>query len=175
MAAHPMFYVGLLKPYHLAALIEPSSSIQPSTDGGHLPLPPAVPPSREPGLGSRVQQDPLGGARRDPPRSPPACRAFESTRDVRTRCVALPQRPPRNATVGSSPDPVRDQGDPTAQAGSAHSTAYDVSPQGHRDQPRRGTRRSEDDCVESPSLPAGHPEVADSLHRRQKSSQPLGT
>ncbi|GMF31590.1 unnamed protein product [Phytophthora fragariaefolia] len=60
---------------------------------------------------------------------------------------------------------ICDQGGPPAQASPARGAADDVSPQGHRDQPQRGTQRSEDDHVASPSPPAGHPEVADSFPR----------
>ncbi|GMF49000.1 unnamed protein product [Phytophthora fragariaefolia] len=139
MATHPTFYVGLLKPYHPVAAIDPSVLTR--------------------------RQDPLGGARRGPPRPRPVSRASESNRGARTRSAAPPRRSPRIATVGSSPDPVRDQGGPSAQASSAHGAADDVSPQGHRDQPQRGTRRSEDDHVASPNPPAGHPEVAGSFPR----------
>ncbi|GMF54629.1 unnamed protein product [Phytophthora fragariaefolia] len=62
MATHLTFYIGLLKPYHPAAAIDPSGSDQPSTEGGHSPSLPADPPSQEQGLGSSAQQDPLGGA-----------------------------------------------------------------------------------------------------------------
>ncbi|GMG15769.1 unnamed protein product [Phytophthora fragariaefolia] len=147
MGTHPTFYVGLLKPYHPAAAIDASGSDPPSTDGGHSLSLPAISPLQEPGLGLRAQQDTLGGVRRNPPRSPPASRASDSNRDVQTRCAAPPRRSPRIVTVGSPPDPVRDQGDPPAQTSSAHGAADYVSPQGYLDQPRRGTRRSEDDCV----------------------------
>ncbi|GMF29445.1 unnamed protein product [Phytophthora fragariaefolia] len=51
MATHPTFYVGLLKPYHPAAAIDPSGYTPPSIDEGLSPSLPAVPPSQEPGLG----------------------------------------------------------------------------------------------------------------------------
>ncbi|GMF35785.1 unnamed protein product [Phytophthora fragariaefolia] len=165
MATHPTFYVGLLKPYHPAAAIDPSGSAPPSTDEGHSPSLPAVPPSQKPGLGWIAQQDPLGGARRGPPRSHPVSRASEFNRKARTRSATPPRRSPRIVTVGSSPDLVRDQGGLPARANPAHGTADDVSPQGHRDQPQRGTRRPEDDHAAAPSPPTGHPEVADSLPR----------
>ncbi|GMF18915.1 unnamed protein product [Phytophthora fragariaefolia] len=165
MATHPTFYVGLLKPYHPAVAIDPSGSIPPSIDEGHSPSLPAAPPSQEPGLGRIAQQDPLGGARRGPPRCRPARRASESSRDAWIRSAALPRRSPRIATAGHSPYPVLDQGGPPAQASPAHGAAGDASPRELRDQPQRGTRRSEDDHAASPSPPAGHPEVADSLPR----------
>ncbi|GMF21238.1 unnamed protein product [Phytophthora fragariaefolia] len=136
MATHPTFYVGLHKPYHPAVAIDPSGSDLPSTDEGHFPPLPAVPPSQESGLGRSAQRDPLGGARRDPPRSRPVSRAFESNRGARTRSAAPPRRSPHIATAGSSPDRVRDQGGPHAEVSPSHSAADDVSPQGHRDQPR---------------------------------------
>ncbi|GMF15157.1 unnamed protein product [Phytophthora fragariaefolia] len=71
MATHPTFYVVLVRPYHPAASIGPSGSDPASTDGGHSPSPPVVPPTHEPGLEPSAQQYPLGGARRDPSRSPP--------------------------------------------------------------------------------------------------------
>ncbi|GMF46185.1 unnamed protein product [Phytophthora fragariaefolia] len=61
MATHPTFYVGLLKPYHPAAAIDPSGSALPSIDEGHSPPLPAAPPSQEPALGRIAQRDPLGG------------------------------------------------------------------------------------------------------------------
>ncbi|GMF61249.1 unnamed protein product [Phytophthora fragariaefolia] len=172
MATYPTFYVGLLKPYYPAAATDPSGSDPPSTDEGHSPPLPAVPPSQGPGLGRSAQQDPLGGACRDPPRSRPVSRASESNQGSRTRSAAPPRRSPRIATVGKLPDPARDQGGTPAQSSPAHGAA-DVSPRGHRDQHRRGTRRSEDDHVTSPSPPAGHPEVADSFPRRQQSTPTL--
>ncbi|GMF29871.1 unnamed protein product [Phytophthora fragariaefolia] len=165
MATDPTFYVGLLKPYHPAAAIDPSGSGPSSIDGGHSPPLPAVPPSQEPVLGRSAQQDPLGGARRSLPRSCLVSRASESNRGARTRSAAPPRRPPRIAIVGNSPNQVLDQGGPLAQARPVHGAADDISPQGHRDQPQRGTRRSEDGHVASPSPPAGHPEVADSFPR----------
>ncbi|GMF35737.1 unnamed protein product [Phytophthora fragariaefolia] len=164
MAKHPTFYVGLLKPYHPAAGIDPSGSDPSSIDGGHSPSLPAVPPSQEPGLGQIAQQDPLGGARRGPPRCQPVSIASGSNRDARIRSAALPRRFPRIAPVGTSPDPL-DQGGPPVQANPAHGAAGDVSPQEHREQPQRGTRRSEDDHVVSPSPPAGNLEAVDSFPR----------
>ncbi|GMF42876.1 unnamed protein product [Phytophthora fragariaefolia] len=138
MATHPAFYVGLFKPYYPAAVTDPVGSDLPSTDEGHSPPLPAVPPSQEQRLGRSAQRDPLGGARRDLPRSRPVSRASESTRDIRTRNAAPPRRPPCIATAGSSTDTARGQGGPPAQASPAHGAADDVSPQGHRGQPRRG-------------------------------------
>ncbi|GMF40025.1 unnamed protein product [Phytophthora fragariaefolia] len=106
MATHPTFYVGLLKPYHSAAAIDPSGSAPPSIDEGHSPSLPAAPPSHEPGLGRIAQHGPLGGARRGPPKYRHASRASGSSRDARTRNVAPPRRSPRIATTGNSPDPV---------------------------------------------------------------------
>ncbi|GMF19441.1 unnamed protein product [Phytophthora fragariaefolia] len=165
MATHPTFYVGLLKPYHPVAAIDPSGSDPSSIDGGHSPPLPAAPPSQEPRLGRIAQQDPLGGARRGPPRSRPVSRAAGTNQDARIRSAALLQRSPRSATVGNSHDPVLDQGGPPVQASPAHGAAGDVSPQEHRDHPQRGTQRSEDDHVASPSPPAGHPEAVDSFPR----------
>ncbi|GMF25309.1 unnamed protein product [Phytophthora fragariaefolia] len=165
MATHPTFYVGLLKPYHPAAAIDPSGSVPSSSDKGHSPPLPAAPPLQEPGLRRSALQDPLGGARHGPPRSRPVSRAPESNRGARTKNAAPTRRSPRIATVDSSPDLVRDQGGPPARASPAHGAADDVGPQGHRDQPQRGTRRSEDDHAASPRPPAGHPEVADSFPR----------
>ncbi|GMF37375.1 unnamed protein product [Phytophthora fragariaefolia] len=90
MATHPAFYVGLLKPYYPAAETNTSVSDPPSTDGGHSPSLPAVPPSQEPGLGRSAQQDPLGGTRRDPPRFPSASSVFESNQGARTRSASPP-------------------------------------------------------------------------------------
>ncbi|GMF38579.1 unnamed protein product [Phytophthora fragariaefolia] len=165
MATHPTFYVGLLKPYRLAAAIDPSGSAPPSIAEGHSPSLAAAPPSQEPGLGRIAQQDPRGGARRGPPRSRPASRASESSRDARIRSAAHPRRSPRIATAGNSPDPVHDQGDPPAQASPAQGAAGDASPRELRDQPQRGARQSADDPAASPSPPAGYPEVADSFPR----------
>ncbi|GMF43471.1 unnamed protein product [Phytophthora fragariaefolia] len=165
MVTHPTFYVGLLKPYHPGAANNPSGSDPSSIHGGDLPPLPTVPHSKEPGLGRSAQQDPLGGARRGPPRSRPVSRASGSNRDARIRSSALPRRSPRIATVGNLPDPVFDQCGPPAQASPAHGAAGNVSPQEHRDQPQRGARRSEDDHVASPSPPGGHPEAADSFPR----------
>ncbi|GMF46169.1 unnamed protein product [Phytophthora fragariaefolia] len=165
MATHPTFYIGLLKPYHPAAAIYPSGSAPPSIDEGHSPSLPAAPPSQEPGLGRIAQQGPLGGARRGPPRCRPASRASESSRHARVRSAALSRRSPRIATARNSPDPVLDQGGPSAQASPAHGAAGDTSPRDLRDQPQRGTRQSGDDHAASPSPPAGHPEVVDSIPR----------
>ncbi|GMF51454.1 unnamed protein product [Phytophthora fragariaefolia] len=165
MATHPTFYVGLLKPYYPAAAIDPSGSAPSSSDEGHSPSLPAVPPSQEPRLGRIAQQDPLGGARRGPPRYRHESRASGSSRDARIRSAAFPRRSPRIATAGNPPDPVLDQGGPPAQASPAHDTAGDASPRELRDQPQRGTRRIEDDHAASPSPLAGHPEVADSFPR----------
>ncbi|GMF62032.1 unnamed protein product [Phytophthora fragariaefolia] len=68
MVTHPTFYVGLLKPYHPAAAIDPSGSAPPSIDEGHSASLPAAPLSQEPGLGRIAQHGPLGGARRGPSR-----------------------------------------------------------------------------------------------------------
>ncbi|GMF42268.1 unnamed protein product [Phytophthora fragariaefolia] len=133
MATHPTFYVGLLKPYHPAVAIDPSGSAPPSIDEEHLPSLPAAPPSQEPGLGRIAQQDPLGGARRGPPRYRHASRASRSSRDGRTRNVAPPRRSPRIATASNLPDPVLDQGGPPAQASPAHGAAGDASPRELRD------------------------------------------
>ncbi|GMF61395.1 unnamed protein product [Phytophthora fragariaefolia] len=165
MATHPTFYVGLLKPYHPAAAIDPSGSAPPSIDEGHSPSLPAAHPSQEPGLGRIAQHDPLGGARRSPPRYRHASRASGSSQDARTRNAAPPRRSPRIATAGNSPKPVLDQGGPPAQAIPAHGAVGDASPRELRDQPQRGTRQSEGDHAASPSPPAGHPEVADSFPR----------
>ncbi|GMF39899.1 unnamed protein product [Phytophthora fragariaefolia] len=110
MATHPTFYVGLLKPYHPVAAIDPSGSAPPSNDEVHSPSLPAVPPPQEPGPGRIAQQDPLGGARRGPPRCRHAGRASESSRDARIRSAAPPRRSLHIATVGNTPDPVLDQG-----------------------------------------------------------------
>ncbi|GMF14605.1 unnamed protein product [Phytophthora fragariaefolia] len=165
MAMHPTFYVGLLKPHHPSAAIDPSGSDLSSIDRGHSPPLPAVSPSQELGLARSAQQNPLGGARRGPPRSRPVGRASESNRGARTRSAAPPLRLPRVATVGNTPDTIRDQGGPPAQASPARGAADDVSPQGHRDQPQRGTQLSEDKHVASPSPPAAHPEVTASFPR----------
>ncbi|GMF21472.1 unnamed protein product [Phytophthora fragariaefolia] len=69
MVTHPAFYVGLLKPYHPAAAIDPLGPDPPSTDEGYSLSLPGVLPLQEPGLETSAQQDSLGGARRDPPRS----------------------------------------------------------------------------------------------------------
>ncbi|GMG16297.1 unnamed protein product [Phytophthora fragariaefolia] len=53
MATHPTFYVGLLKPYHSAAAINPLGAAPPSIDEGHSPSLPAAPLSLEPGWGDR--------------------------------------------------------------------------------------------------------------------------
>ncbi|GMF46726.1 unnamed protein product [Phytophthora fragariaefolia] len=136
MATHPTFYVGLHKPYHPAASVDPSGSTPPNIDEGHSASLPADHPSQEPGLGRIAQHDPLGGARRGPPRYRHGSRASGSSRDARTRNAAPPRRSPRIATVDSSPDLVRDQGGPPALASPAHGAADDVGPQGHRDQPQ---------------------------------------
>ncbi|GMF45986.1 unnamed protein product [Phytophthora fragariaefolia] len=72
--------------------------------------------------------------------------------------VQLRVRDAMNATQ----DTQNENSDLPVQKSPAHGAADDVSPQGHCDQPRRGTRRSEDDCVESPSPSAGYPGVAGS-------------
>ncbi|GMF14505.1 unnamed protein product [Phytophthora fragariaefolia] len=46
MATNPTFHVGLLKPYHPAAAIDPSSSDPSRIDGGYLTPLPTVPPSQ---------------------------------------------------------------------------------------------------------------------------------
>ncbi|GMF60055.1 unnamed protein product [Phytophthora fragariaefolia] len=158
MATHPTFYIGLLKPYHPAA-----ASAPPSIDEEHSPSLPAAPLSPEPGR--IAQHGPLAGVCRGPPRCRHAGRASESSRDARIRSAAPPRRSLHIATAGNSPDPVLDQGGQPAQATPAHGAADDVSPQGHRDQPQRGTRQSEVAHAASPSPPAGHPEVADSFPR----------
>ncbi|GMF47109.1 unnamed protein product [Phytophthora fragariaefolia] len=157
MATQPTFYVGLLKPYHPAAAIDPSGHAPPSIDEGHSPSLPAAPLSQEPGLGRIAQHGPLGGARRGPPRYRHASRASGSSQDARTRNVAPPRRSPRIATAGNSPDPVLDQGGQPAQATPAHGAAGNASPRELLDQPQRGTRQSEDARTASPSPPAGHP------------------
>ncbi|GMF18263.1 unnamed protein product [Phytophthora fragariaefolia] len=165
MATHPTLYVRLFKPYHPAAAIDPSGSAPPSIDEGHSPSLPAVPPSQETGLGRIAQHDPLGGARRGPPRYRHESRASGSSREARTRNAAPPRRSPRIATAGNSPDPVLDLGGQPDQATPAHGAAGDASPRELLDQPQRGTRQSEDAHTASPSPPAGHPEVADSFPR----------
>ncbi|GMF44421.1 unnamed protein product [Phytophthora fragariaefolia] len=128
MATHPTFYVGLLKPYHPAAAIDPSGAAPPSIDEGHSSSLPAAPLSPEPRLGRIAQHGPLGGVRRGSPRYRHASRASGSSRDARTRNVAPPRRSPRIATAGNSPDPVLDQGGQPAQANPAHGAAGDASP-----------------------------------------------
>ncbi|GMF50665.1 unnamed protein product [Phytophthora fragariaefolia] len=165
MATHPTFYVGLLKPYHPAAAIDPSGPAPQRIDEGHSPSLPATPLSPESGLGRIAQLGPLGGVRRGSPRYRHASIESGSSRDARTRNVAPPRRSPRIATAGNSPEPVLDQGGQPAQATPAHGAAGDASPRELLDQPQRGTRQSEDAHAASPSPPAGHPEVADSFPR----------
>ncbi|GMF25328.1 unnamed protein product [Phytophthora fragariaefolia] len=165
MATHPTFYVGPLKPYHPAAAIDPSGSTPPSIDEGHSPSLPAAPLSQEPGLGRIAQHGPLGGLPRGPPKYRHASSASGTSRDARTKNVALPRRSPRIATAGNAPDPVLDQGGPPAQATPAHGAAGGASPRELRDQLQRGTRQSQGAHAASPSPPAGHPEVADSFPR----------
>ncbi|GMF45114.1 unnamed protein product [Phytophthora fragariaefolia] len=64
MSTHPTFYVGLLKPYHPAAAIDPSGSAPPSIDKGHSPSFPAAPVSQEPGLGRIAERSALRRASR---------------------------------------------------------------------------------------------------------------
>ncbi|GMF49667.1 unnamed protein product [Phytophthora fragariaefolia] len=163
MTTHPTFYVGLLKPYHPAAAIDPSRSAPPSIDQGHSPSLPAAPLSQEPGR--IAQHSPFAGARCGPPRFRHASRASGSNRDARTRNVAPPRRSPRIATDDNSPGPVLDQGGQSAQATAPHGAAGDASPRELLDQPLRGTRQSEDAHAASPSPPAGYPEVADRFPR----------
>ncbi|GMF61198.1 unnamed protein product [Phytophthora fragariaefolia] len=68
MATHPTFYVGLLKPYHPAAAIDPSGAAPPSIDEGHSPSLPATPLSPKTGLGRIALHGPRGGVRRGSPR-----------------------------------------------------------------------------------------------------------
>ncbi|GMF59202.1 unnamed protein product [Phytophthora fragariaefolia] len=165
MATHPTFYVGLLKPNHPAAAIDPSGAAPPSIAEGHSPSLPAAPLSPEPGLGRIAQHGPLGGVSRGSPRYRHASRASGPSRDARTRNVTPPRRSPRIATAGNSPDPVLGQGGQPAQATPAHGAAGDASPRELFDQPQRGTRQSEDAHAASPSPPGGHPEVTDSFPR----------
>ncbi|GMF18019.1 unnamed protein product [Phytophthora fragariaefolia] len=72
IATHPTSYVRPLKPCHPAVVVDPSGSDSPSTDGRHSP---AASTPQDPGLGPSAQQDPLGGVRRDPPRSPDTMRS----------------------------------------------------------------------------------------------------
>ncbi|GMF24202.1 unnamed protein product [Phytophthora fragariaefolia] len=166
MATHPTFYVGLLKPYHPAAAIDPSGSAPPSIDEGHSPSLPAAPLSQEPGRGRIAQHDPLGGARRGPPRYRHASRASGSSRAARTRNAAPPRRSPRIATAGNSPDPVLDQCGPPSQPTPAHGAAGDASPREPRDQPQRGTRQSETPTQRHQVRPLGIQKSLTAFHGR---------